>query len=228
VRPFVVQGIYDTGFKEYDDVIVLVDLRHLARVNDWEVGDATGVAVELEHVNRVKEMRGQIQAALLSAGLDYDIKTLGDAAPQIFDWLKLINMNVWVILILIVLVAGFNMVSGLLILMLDKTNLIGLMKAFGYRNISLRRLFLYISTGLIVRGMMWGNLLAFALAGLQYRFHVIKLDPASYYMNTVPVHFDLVAGLLLNIGVILVTVLMLIVPTMLISRIDPIKSIKFD
>lgn len=227
-RRFQVKGIYDTGFKEYDDLMVLADIRRLIGVNKWEKGYATGVAVELEDVNALNQVTAVVRHKFEEAGYDYDVKTLGDVAPQIFDWLKLINMNVWVILILIVLVAGFNMVSGLLILILDKAGLIGLMKAFGYRNISLRRLFLYISSGLIVRGMIWGNLVAFLLAGLQYAFHIIKLDPVSYYMSTVPIHFNLLYIVLLNIGVILATVLMLIVPTMLISRIDPIKTIKFD
>ncbi|WP_294142334.1 FtsX-like permease family protein [uncultured Sanguibacteroides sp.] len=228
VRAFRVSGIYDTGFKEYDDVAVLADRRHLARLNGWEPGQLGGIAVELSDVEKVNEYWDRVDDLLYDMNENCEVKTLGDIAPQIFDWLNLLNMNVWIILILIVTVAGFNMVSGLLILILDKTVLIGMLKALGCKNISLRRLFLYISAGLIVKGMIWGNLLAFLLAGIQYYFKVVKLDPVTYYMSTVPIYFNGWYILFLNVGVIAVTLLMLIVPTMLISKINPIKSIRFE
>ncbi len=227
-RVFTVTGIYDTGFKEYDDVMVLVDKRHLAKLNDWQPGEVSGIAVELEDVGRLGEVAERVEDVVYDMSGDYEVQTLADMAPQIFDWLALLNMNVWVILILIVTVAGFNMVSGLLILILDKTSLIGILKALGYKNVSLRKLFLYISAGLIVKGMLWGNVLAFILAGIQSIFQVIHLDPVTYYMDTVPINFSIGYVILLNIGVIVVTVLMLIVPTMLISKISPVKAIKFE
>ena len=173
-------------------------------------------------------IRDDAESYVYDANGNYEVQTLADVAPQIFDWLALLNMNVWVILILIVTVAGFNMVSGLLILILDKTSLIGILKALGYKNVSLRKLFLYISAGLIIKGMLWGNVLAFVLAGIQAMFRVIHLDPVTYYMDTVPINFGLGYVVLLNVGVIVVTVLMLIVPTMLISKISPVKAIKFE
>lgn len=227
-RALIAEGVYNTGFKEYDDRMVVVDMRHLTKLNNWDAGDASGIAVLLDDLGRLDEMRNRLADVLLEAGYDYNLVTVREQAPQIFDWLNLINMNVWVILVLIVLVAGFNMVSGLLILILDKTRLIGLMKAFGYRNISLRKMFLYISVGLIGRGMLWGNIFALLIGGLQYLFHIVRLDPGSYFMDTVPIYMNLWHIVLLNIGVVLLTLVMLIVPTMLISRIDPIKSIKFD
>ena len=135
--------------------------------------------------------------------------------------MNLLNMNVWIILTLIVVVAGFNMVSGLLILILDKTSFIGILKALGYRNIRLRRLFLYIAAGLIGKGMVVGNILALTLGGLQALFRIVRLDSATYYMDWVYI-------ILLNVGVLVVSVLMLVVPTMLISRIKPIKAIRFE
>ena len=227
-RVFTVAGIYDTGFKEYDDVMVLVDKRHLAKLNDWGPGEVSGIAIELEDVERLDEVIVGVENVVYDASGNYEVQTLADVAPQIFDWLALLNMNVWVILILIVTVAGFNMVSGLLILILDKTSLIGILKALGYKNVSLRKLFLYISAGLIIKGMLWGNVLAFVLAGIQAMFCVIHLDPVTYYMDTVPINFGLGYVILLNVGVIVVTVLMLIVPTMLISKISPVKAIKFE
>ena len=227
-RVFTVAGIYDTGFKEYDDVMVLVDERHLAKLNDWGPGEVSGIAIELEDVERLNEVVEEVENVVYDASGNYEVQTLADVAPQIFDWLALLNMNVWVILILIVTVAGFNMVSGLLILILDKTTLIGILKALGYKNVSLRKLFLYISAGLIIKGMLWGNVLAFVLAGIQAIVRVIHLDPVTYYMDTVPINFSLGYVILLNVGVIVITVLMLIVPTMLISKISPVKAIKFE
>ena len=227
-RVFTIAGIYDTGFKEYDDVMVLVDERHLAKLNDWGPGEVSGIAIELEDVERLNEVVEEVENVVYDASGNYEVQTLADVAPQIFDWLALLNMNVWVILILIVTVAGFNMVSGLLILILDKTTLIGILKALGYKNVSLRKLFLYISAGLIIKGMLWGNVLAFVLAGIQAIFRVIHLDPVTYYMDTVPINFSLGYVILLNVGVIVITVLMLIVPTMLISKISPVKAIKFE
>lgn len=230
VRMFTVKGIYDTGFKEYDDLFVLCDMRHLQRLNAWTSDEVTGVGVELTDVERTAEAEWAIDRVL---PLDednnfYKVSTLRETAPQVFDWLNLLNANVWIILILILIVAGFNMVSGLLILILDKTSLIGVLKALGHKNRDLRKLFLYIAAGLIVRGMVIGNVLAFVLGGLQYYFRIITLDPVTYYMDTVPINFDWLYVILLNIGVLLVSVLMLIVPTMLISKITPIKAIRFE
>lgn len=230
VRVFTVKGIYATGFREYDDVLVLCDMRHLQRLNGWAAGEVSGVAVELADIGRIEDAGEAVDAVLPMDGQGnfYRLTTLREMAPQIFDWLNLLNMNVWVILTLIMLVAGFNMVSGLLILILDKTSLIGLLKALGSRNVSLRRLFLYMAAGLIGRGMLAGNALALVLAGAQYFFRVVSLDPATYYMDTVPVNFDWGYLVLLNIAVLAVSVGMMVVPTMIISRINPIRAIRFE
>lgn len=230
VRVFVVKGIYDTGFKEYDDMIVLCDMRHLQRLNAWKPEQVSGIGVELERLEDIPRAEEVINDLLpMDEHSDfYKVVSLYRTAPQIFDWLNMLNANVAVILTLIIIVAGFNMVSGLLIFILDKTSMIGILKALGYKNISLKRLFLYIASGMIIRGMAAGNLLAFLLGGLQYFFHFMKLDPATYYMDTVPVYFNAGYAVLLNAGVLLISVLMLIVPTMLISRIMPIKAIRFE
>lgn len=229
-RVFKVKGIYDTGFKEYDDMLVICDIRHLQRLNGWEAGEISGLALELDDIKNTATLEIQVDDVLpLNEDGDfYRVTTLRETAPQVFDWLNLLNMNVWIILILIITVAGFNMVSGLLILILDKTSFIGILKALGYKNANLKKLFLYIAVGLIGRGMLVGNILAFLLGGLQYFFHIIRLDPSTYYMDIVPIHFDIWYILLLNIGVLLISIFMLIVPTMLISRIRPIKAIRFE
>lgn len=229
VRSLVVKGVYDTGFKEYDDVVAICDMRHLQRLNGWEREWVTGVAVQLHDMVLTAEVEESFDALLPWEDSDcfYRIEALQDSVPQIFDWLALLNMNVWIILVLIVVVAGFNMVSGLLILILDKTSLIGILKALGCRDVKLRRLFLYVSVGLVSRGMLWGNVLALLLAGIQWWFEPVRLDAAVYYMDKVPVHLNLWYVLLLDVGVLVVSVVMLIIPTMLISRIRPIKAIQF-
>lgn len=229
-RAFSVKGIYDTGFKEYDDMLVVCDMRHLQKLNGWTKQQVSGLAVELYDMRHILDVEAEMDDRLPMRNDNdfYKITTLRETAPQVFDWLNLLNMNVWIILTLIVVVAGFNMVSGLLILILDKTSFIGILKALGYRNVRLRTLFLYIAIGLIGRGMIVGNALAFLLGGIQAAFRVVSLDPATYYMDTVPIHFDGLYIILLNIGILVVSVLMLILPTMLISKIRPIKAIRFE
>lgn len=205
-------------------------MRHLQKLNGWEADQVSAVGIELEDMEEIPEKEAELDAILPVAGEDgfYKITSLWETATQIFDWLSLINMNVWVILTLIVVVAGFNMVSGLLIFILDKTALIGILKAMGCRNVSLKRVFLYVALGLIGRGMIAGNVLALVLGGIQYYFRLIRLDPLSYYMDTVPVYFNIWYILLLNAGVWCISVLMLLAPAMLVSRITPIKAIRFE
>lgn len=223
-----VRGIYRTGFKEYDDIVVLVDKRHLLRLNGWEASDLSGIAIELAGTGQEKKTRERVAGLLAKAGGACTTRTLKELAPQVFDWLRLLDMNVWIILVLLVTVAGFNMVSGLLILILDKTALIGVLKALGCRDRSLQRLFLYVATGLVARGMLWGNALAFVLAGVQHYFQVVTLDPGVYYMSTVPLFFNAWHIILLNAGVLVVTVAALVVPTLRVSRVDPVRSMKFE
>jgi lipoprotein-releasing system permease protein len=223
-RRFEVSGLYRTGFKEYDDVMAFVDKRHLLRVNGWEAGDATGIAVALEKPGEAKRLATRVTGTRQGCRT----RTLQEMAPQVFDWLKLLDMNVWIIVVLLVTVAGFNMVSGLLILILDKTAMIGVLKALGCRDASTRRLFLHVAGGLVARGMLWGNLLAFALAGVQYYFQVVSLDPETYYMSTVPLLVNAWHVIALNAGVMVVTMLVLVVPTMLVSRVSPARTMRFE
>lgn len=227
-RRLTVVGVYETGFKEYDEAVVVMDGRHLTRLNDWAPGDASGVAVTVKRTGTELECREKVYDTLEEMGAEYAVRTAMDEAPEVFDWLALLNMNVWVILVLIITVAGFNMVSGLLILILDKTQLIGVLKAMGCKNGSLRRLFLYVSVELMWRGMLWGNVVGLGLGVLQAVFGLVELDPATYYMDKVPIRLDVWGAVLLNVGVMAVTVLMLLIPTMLISRVRPVRAIHFD
>ena len=148
--------------------------------------------------------------------------------PQLFNWLDLLDMNVWVILILMAVVAGFTMISGLLIIILERTNMIGVLKALGATNYSIRKVFIYVSVFLVGKGMLWGNIIGITLCVLQSYFKIIKLDPNVYYIPAVPIELNLVHILLLNIGCLIISLLMLIGPSYLVSLIRPAKSIKFE
>ncbi len=148
--------------------------------------------------------------------------------PQIFDWLNFQDMNVIIIIVLMLLVAGFNMISGLLILILEKTNMIGIFKALGSENVTIRKVFLYQAAYLIGKGLFWGNLIGIGLALLQLKTGLITLDPSSYYIKTVPVNLDVMHILLLNAGTMAAIILMLLIPSQLISRITPVKAIRYD
>jgi lipoprotein-releasing system permease protein len=148
--------------------------------------------------------------------------------PQIFDWLSILDMNVWIILILMAVVAGFNMISGLLVLILERSKMIGVLKALGSPNWSIRRIFLYLSVFLTSRGMIWGNAIGIAVIVIQNYFEVLKLNPTTYYVDVVPVNFSLLHIVLLNLGTIVATTLMLVLPSYLVSKISPEKTIRFD
>ena len=156
------------------------------------------------------------------------VVNIEDKYPQIFDWLNLQDMNVMIILILMLVVAGFNMVSGLLILILDRTNMIGTLKALGSRNLSIRKIFLYQSLFMIVKGLIWGNIIGISICLIQQYFGIIELDQSSYYLSTVPINLNILSIAGLNLGTALVIILMLIVPSMIISRISPSLAIRFE
>jgi lipoprotein-releasing system permease protein len=155
-------------------------------------------------------------------------RTILDLQPQIFGWLDLLDMNVLVILVLIMIVAGFNMVSGLLILILERTNMIGILKALGIGNKSLRKTFIYLAAFIVGRGLIWGNFIGVTLSLVQKYTGLIKLDPENYYLETVPIHLTFWHLLLLNAATIVITTLMMLGPSYLASKISPVKAIRFD
>lgn len=231
-RRLTVSGIYETGLEELDKMFVLADLRHIQRLNDWDDSQISGFEILLEDYDKldavklqVDELAGDMFTEELSR---LRVVSIGDKYPQFFDWLQLLDMNVWVILSLMVIVAGFNMVSGLLILILERTGMIGILKALGLENSGLRKIFLYQSAFLIAKGLLWGNLIGIGLALIQHFTGIIKLDQASYFIATVPVNLRLSHILMLNGGTMIITIAMLIVPSYIIGRISPEKTIRFD
>ncbi len=227
-----ISGIYRTSLEEFDNLFIIGDLKQVQRLNDWEDNQVSGFEVLVTDFNRIDEIEQEMRNAVLFYGDDDSellrTTTITREYPQIFDWLSVLDMNVWVILILMALVAGFNMISGLLVLILERSSMIGVLKAMGSRNWSIRKVFLYLSAFLTSRGMLWGNIAGVGFIVLQKTFQLIKLNPTTYYVDFVPVNFSLMHLVLLNAGTILATTLMLIVPSYLISKISPDKTIRFD
>lgn len=232
LRKYHVRGIYQTNFGEFDKLFVFADLQQVQRLNGWRSDQVTGVELMLHDFSRLESTTErlfyQMQRTTDIDGNDYYVRSIEELNPQIFSWLDLLDLNVWVILTLMVLVAGFTMISGLLIIILERTNTIGILKAMGADNRSIRRLFLYLSALLIGKGLLWGNLLGVGLALIQYYLQPMKLDPEMYYLTHVPIELNLLLLVALNTGTLLVTLLMLLGPSMIIARILPANSIRFE
>lgn len=231
-RRLEVAGIYQTNFSLYDDLFLLTDLYTVNRLNTWKADQVSGIELEVKDYGQLDEtkevIRAQVDMQTDRFGNTYYTQTVEENNPQIFAWLDLLDLNVWVILILMMGVAGFTMISGLLIIILERTNMIGVLKALGADNLAIRKVFLSFSVFLIGRGMLWGNLVGLLFIGVQSFFRVFKLDPATYYVDSVPVEFSIWWWALLNVCTLVVSVLMLVGPSYLIAHIHPAKSIRFE
>ena len=231
-RRLTVSGIFQTHFSSFDDYFLVTDMYTVNRLNGWEPDQVGGVEVavsDYDDLNTVNDaIRAHIQNRADRYGAVYCSRTSEELYPQIFAWLDLLDTNVWVILILMTGVAGFTMISGLLIIILERTQMIGILKALGADNASIRKIFLSFSVFLIGRGMCWGNVIGLAFCVIQYFFEPFKLDPATYYVSAVPVELHLGWIVLLNVCTLLVSVAMLVGPSYLISHIHPAKSIRFE
>ncbi len=227
-----VSGIYRTGFEEFDKLFVLGDIKQIQRLNNWRSNQVTGFEVLVTDFFQIDEIEQEVRNNVIKFREENTeilrTESIIRQYPQIFDWLTILDMNVWIILILMVMVAGFNMVSGLLVLILERASMIGVLKAMGSRNWSIRKIFVYLSIFLTGRGMLWGNLIGISIIVLQKAFHILTLDPTSYYVAYVPMNFSLTHLLLINLGTIAITSLILIIPSYFISKISPDKTIRFD
>ena len=232
-RRFRISGIYDTGFTQFDDLFVLSPLETASRLQNWEVNTYSGVEILIDDMSRLEEVADQIFFATVRQMDEngfhvYYVQTLQDQNPAIFAWLGLLDMNVVVIIILMLLVAGFNIVSGLIILILDGVQLIGTLKALGADNRFVQRVFLTQAAMLIGKGVFWGNVLGLCLAAIQYFGHLMPLDPTTYYVSYVPVAFAWGWLILLNILTIVVSLLILLLPSMIITKINPAQVMHFE
>ena len=232
-RRFRVTGIYDTGFEQFDDLFVLAPLETAQRLQGWEENTYSGVEILVDPIGAIDEVADQIYFATIRL-MDEDgyhvyyVQTLHEQNPAIFAWLDLLDMNVIVIIILMLSVAGFNIVSGLIILILDGINLIGTLKALGADDRFVRRIFLTQAAMLIVKGVLLGNALGLGLAAVQYWGHLVPLDPATYYVDTVPIAFAWEWLLPLNVLTIVLSLLIMLLPSLIISKISPAKVMHFE
>jgi len=231
-RTFTISGIYNTSLEQFDMLYIFADIKQVQRLNNWKMGEVSGYEVLLQRMEDLPELKRQV---LEQVGLDFleddsrlKIETIEQKNAQIFDWLKLQDMNVIVLVILMVVVAGFNMISGLLILILERTNMIGILKALGTNNVSVRKIFMYQSAYLTLVGLFWGNLFGLGICLAQKYLNLMPLDPTSYYLDTVPINLNFLHLLLLNLGTMVITFLFLLIPSMIIARISPEKSIRFN
>lgn len=231
-RKFQIAGIYQTSLEEFDRMFVLVDINHIRKLNNWKSDEVTGFEILVNDFNRLDDQEKAVHQLLLRHTSPdspvLQVVSIKEKYRSIFDWLNLLDMNVWVILALMVLVAGFNMVSGLLVIILERTQMIGILKAMGARNWSIRKIFLYFSVMLVAKALILGNILGIGICLLQQYTHFIKLDPASYYLEYVPIHLTILHVVLLNAGTIAATLLMLILPSYFITRVSPEKTIRFE
>jgi len=232
MRRFQVAGIYNTGLQELDKQFIIGDIKHVQRLNNWDPNQISGFEVLIEKFDKIPAaasmIRNNYTYKVSPDGSKLKVIPITDKYPQIFDWLEVTDINVWVILILMIAVAGFNMISGLLVLILERTNMIGLFKAMGSRNWNIRKIFLYLSGFLIGKGMIWGNIIGIALCLIQQQFGLIRLDPSNYMLTDVPINLKILHIVLLNVGSLVVTVLMLVIPSYVVAKISPIKTIRFN
>ena len=231
-RRLTVCGIYDTGFGDFDELFALTDLGAVQSLNRWDSTEVAGVEIGIDDYDELSLRAYEIGRTLDEYGnahsTSYFVQTIEEQNPNLFAWLDVLNVNVWVILLLMLGVAGFTVISGLLILILEKTQFIGVLKALGSPNVSIRKVFLWLSAYIIGRGMLWGNIIGLGLCAIQKYTGLIPLDPKNYYLDCVPIEFNWPLLILLNVGMLVASVAMLIIPSQLVSKIYPSRVLQFE
>jgi lipoprotein-releasing system permease protein len=231
-RRFTVEGIYDSQMAEFDRLFVISDIKHIQQLNGWDSNQVTGLELLISDFRKIQKLTLTVEDIVafrfLSDGSRLKVQSIIDKYPQIFDWLGLQDLNVIILLILMIAVAGINMISGLLIIILERTHMIGVLKALGAENRFVQKIFLIQSGHIIAKGLLWGNIIGIGLCLIQHQFGIIKLDEANYYLSTVPINLNALHIVLVNIGTFAVTLAMLLIPSMVVSRISPDRTIKFE
>lgn len=232
MRRYVVRGVYETNMMQFDNNLVLCSRKTVNSLMGWGAHDCTDLELAITDFSRLDDIADRVAEVKPSRpdrnGCYYGVYTIKELYGSIFDWLKLLDLNIWVILGLMICVCCFTMTSGLLILILDKTATIGILKALGARGGLVRRVFLHYGVFIVIRGLIWGNVIGLGLCFVQYKWHLMGLDATSYYVDHVPVAFDWTAIALLNVATLLICTIVLLGPTMVVSRIRPVKALRFD
>ena len=231
-RKFTISGIYQTNMTRFDETLCFTDLHTANKLNGWTDNQATGIEVLVKDFEKVNETANQfidnINRTSDEQGNSLTSETIYELYPQVFSWLELLDINVWIILALMVCVAGFTMISGLLIIILERTQMIGILKALGARNKTVRHTFLWFSVFIIGQGLFWGNIVGIDIVLLQKYTGFITLDPQTYYVSEAPMELNLPLVALINIATLLICVFVLIAPSYLISHIHPAKSMRYE
>ena len=231
-RKFTISGIYQTNMTRFDETLCFTDLHTANKLNGWTDNQATGIEVLVKDFEKVNDTADQfidnINRTSDEQGNSLTSETIYELYPQVFSWLELLDINVWIILALMVCVAGFTMISGLLIIILERTQMIGILKALGARNKTVRHTFLWFSVFIIGQGLFWGNIVGIGIVLLQKYTGFITLDPQTYYVSEAPMELNLPLVALINIATLLICVFVLIAPSYLISHIHPAKSMRYE
>ena len=231
-RRFTISGIYETNLKQFDSQICFTDLYTTNKLNGWQTEQCSGAEVQVNDFEQLDAVAlnilNKVKGKTDRYGDSYSTATIMEQNPQIFSWLDLMDLNVWIILALMVSVAGVTMISGLLIIILERTQMIGIMKAMGTKNAQIRHIFLWFATFIIGKGLLWGNLVGLGLVFLQKYTGLVTLDPKTYYVSTVPVELNVLLILTLNLATLLICVFVLIAPSYLISHIHPAKTMHYE
>jgi lipoprotein-releasing system permease protein len=225
-RTFEVVGIYESGFQKFDENVLLVDIRHIQRMNRWKNGEIGNFEVFLDDFNTIDEKTQEIYDTI---GSTLNTRSVVTKFPFIFEWISLFDVNIFLIIGIIIIVGGINMITALLVLILDRTPMIGILKSLGSSDWSIRKIFLYNASYLIGIGLLWGNILGIALLWSQHTFGYLKFpNPEQYHTAIIPIHIEVWHIVALNVGTLVLCVLMLLLPSYIITKISPVKAIKFQ
>jgi lipoprotein-releasing system permease protein len=225
VKEFYVKGIFNTGFSDFDKNLVFVDLKHIQKLNYWNENEVAGYEVYLKDFNLLETSLEKLNDVV---GYNYTISSVKQLNSSIFSWLEMIDVNAIIIITLMVLVAAINMISALLILILERTNLVGILKALGLANESVRKIFFFVSIQLLAKGLVFGNIIGIGFCWAQLQFKFASLNPETYYLEFVPINFSITHILLINLGTIITCLIMMFLPTLILNKITPIKAIRFS
>lgn len=225
VKDFYVKGIFNTGFSDFDKNLVFVDLKQIQKLNYWKDNEVAGYEVYLKDFNLLEPSLENLNDVV---GYNYTVSSVKQLQSSIFSWLEMIDVNAIIIITLMVLVAAINMISALLILILERTNMVGILKALGLSNASVRRIFFYVSIQLLIKGLFFGNLIGIGFCFIQSHFKLLTLNSATYYLEYVPINLSITHILLINLGTIITCLLMMFLPTLILNKITPMKAIRFS
>ena len=224
-RNFTICGVFKTSFSDFDNSLSFVDLRQVQRLNYWKSNQVGNYEIRIKEFEKLREDLELVQEML---GYDYNVSSVRELYVNIFLWLDKLDINGIIVVVLMLIVATINMITALLILILERTNMVGLIKALGMNNAQVRKIFLFISLKLVGKGLLWGNIIGIAVCLLQYYFKIIKLDSSIYYVEYVAIDINWWYFLALNIGTFITCFVMLFLPTLIITKLTPIKTLKFD